>query len=64
TPVAGDGRLSHGPSTTAVAVEGPSVVDALFAQRTTVDRLVDRLYVEFERKLRIERERRGLRGGT
>lgn len=64
TPVAGDGRLPHGPSTTAVAVEGPNVVDALFAQRTTVDRLVDRLYVEFERKLRIERERRGLRGGT
>jgi hypothetical protein len=46
------------------AVAGPQVVDALFAQRTTVDRLVDRLYVEFERKLRIERERRGYgRGG-
>lgn len=61
TAVTGDGPFHQRPSAT--AVEPTGVVDALFAQRTTVDRLVDRLYVEFERKLRIERERRGLRGG-
>lgn len=58
-PATGAAAADVKPASSTTTVEGPRVVDALFAQRTTVDRLVDRLYVEFERKLRIERERRG-----
>ncbi len=37
----------------------PSPLDLSRAPRQEVDRLVDRLYTEFARKVRIERERRG-----
>lgn len=58
-PTTGATAMDDEPASSTTVVEGSRVVDALFAQRTTVDRLVDGLYVEFERKLRIERERRG-----
>ena len=49
----------HRPPSSASA--GPDAGSLLAAaSRADVDRLVDRLYREFERKLRVERERRGL----
>jgi hypothetical protein len=44
---------THEPSTSV------SPFDLSTASRGDVDRLVDRLYGEFARKVRIERERRG-----
>lgn len=51
----------HRPPSSAGSESGPDPASLLAAaSRADVDRLVDRLYREFERKLRVERERRGL----
>lgn len=40
--------------------DGPSPTDRLLEHGADLDRLVDRLYTELQRKTRVERERGGL----
>lgn len=59
-PPPGSDRATVQPDRTATRPTPDPTVTAITADRTEMNRLVDRLYEEVQRKQRVERERRGL----
>lgn len=58
TPNGQSGATPRAPPTADV-LTSMTIMETLFADPSQMNRLVDRLYTDFERKSRLERERRG-----